>query len=303
VNESDVGDAADLEEVVAAIASTLQTGRRPQLSERILAAGRMDDVLDQLVEIASFAVALSKGDLGEELRRSGVVAGSLKGLQGALRHVSWQAQRVAGGDLSQHMDFMGDFAAAFNSMVEALAEARAALEAKNAKLQLQSAQLEELATTDALTGLWNRRKFNDLVVGEVARARRYTQPLSLGLLDVDHFKRVNDTYGHDVGDAVLRELACLVRGQVRTVDVVARWGGEEFVVLGPGVSLAGCLELAERIRGVVAAHVFPAAGPVTVSIGVTAYSQGDSPTALFSRADKALYAAKERGRDRVESAL
>jgi diguanylate cyclase (GGDEF)-like protein len=169
------------------------------------------------------------------------------------------------------------------------------------KLQRQSDQLEALATTDALTGLWNRRKFNELVAGEVARAHRYSQPLSLGLLDVDHFKRVNDTYGHDVGDAVLRELADVVRGQVRSVDVVARWGGEEFVVLGPGVPVAGCAELAERIRAAAAGHMFPAVGRVTVSVGVTEYTHGDTPDSLFARADKALYAAKDGGRDRVET--
>jgi diguanylate cyclase (GGDEF)-like protein len=294
-------DDVGLEEVVSAIASVLRTGRRPVLPEEIVATERLDDLLDQLVDITRFAMALSKGDLEQELRHSGVAAGSLKGLQGALRHVSWQAQRVAGGDLSQRMDFMGAFAAAFNSMVEALAEARAALEAKNAKLQRQSAQLEELATTDALTGLWNRRKFNELVAGEVARAYRYSQPVSLGLLDVDHFKRVNDTYGHDVGDAVLRELADVVRGQVRSVDVVARWGGEEFVVLSPGIPVAGCAELAERIRAAAAGHMFPAVGRVTVSVGVTEYTHGDTPDSLFARADKALYAAKDGGRDRVET--
>ena len=283
--------AAGDDAVVTAVTEVLRTGRRPPGS----AAGddALEALLDGLVGIAGFAQALAKGDLDQELRQPGVVAGSLKGLQGALRHVTWQAQRVAAGDLSQRVDFMGDFAAAFNHMVQALAEARATLEAQNAKL-------EQLATTDALTGVWNRRKFNELVAAEVARAQRYQQPLSLALADVDHFKRVNDTYGHDVGDAVLRELADVLREQVREVDSVARWGGEEFVVLCPGVRTAGCREFAERLRAVVAGRVFPAVGRVTVSLGVTAHARGDTPDALFTRADAALYAAKESGRDRVE---
>jgi diguanylate cyclase (GGDEF)-like protein len=285
--------AAGDDAVVTAVAQVLRTGRRAP--GMVAADDAVEALLDQLVGIAGFAQALAKGDLDQELRQPGVVAGSLKGLQGALRHVTWQAQRVAAGDLSQRVDFMGDFAAAFNHMVEALAEARATLEAQNARL-------EQLATTDTLTGVWNRRKFNELVAVEVARAQRYGQPLSLTLADADQFKRVNDTYGHDVGDAVLRELAHVVREQVREVDSVARWGGEEFVVLCPGVSVSGCRELAERLRLAVAARVFPAVGRVTVSLGVTGYAKGDTPDALFTRADAALFAAKQAGRDRVEIA-
>jgi diguanylate cyclase (GGDEF)-like protein len=284
---------AAADDIIGAVAEVLRTGRRP--SGIAIGDEALEALLAGLVGISTFAQALAKGDLDQELRQPGVVAGSLKGLQSALRHVTWQAQRVAAGDLSQRVDFMGDFAAAFNHMVEALAEARATLEAQNAKL-------EQLATTDALTGVWNRRKFNELVAGEVARAQRYGQSLSLALADVDHFKGVNDTFGHDAGDAVLRELADVIREQVREVDSVARWGGEEFVVLCPGVPLEGGRVLAERLRVSIAGHRFPAVGRVTVSLGVTDYRGGDTPDALFTRADAALYAAKEGGRDRVATA-
>ena len=277
--------------VVTAVAEILRSGRRPPRGE--LRDEALNALLEELADIARFAQALAAGDLDQELRRQGVVAGSLKGLQAALRHVSWQAQRVAAGDLSQRVDFMGAFAEAFNSMVQALGDARAALEEQNA-------QLERLATTDALTGLWNRRKFNEVVEAEMARARRYGHPLSLCLLDVDHFKRVNDTYGHDVGDAVLRELAVVMRAELRAVDGLARWGGEEFVVLSVDTPLPGGRDVAERVRLSTARHVFPAVGRVTVSLGVTEYSRGDTLDVLFSRVDAALYRAKESGRDRVE---
>ena len=222
----------DVEAIVSAIASTVRTGRRPPLPEGADEIGPLDDLLDQLVDISHFALALSKGDLDQELRRSGIVAGSLKGLQGALRHVSWQAQRVAGGDLSQRVDFMGDFAEAFNAMVDALADARTTLESQNARL-------EELATTDALTGAWNRRKFNELVAGEFERARRYGQGFALFILDIDRFKRVNDTHGHRVGDDVLREVAEIVRGQMRSADGLARWGVRSSSCSAPGSGRRG----------------------------------------------------------------
>jgi diguanylate cyclase (GGDEF)-like protein len=277
---------------VDAIQEALRTGRRPEAADEL--APEVLSLVDELGDISRFAMALSKGDLDQSLHRPGLMAGALKGLQGALRHVSWQAQRVASGDLSQRVDFMGEFAEAFNLMVEALADARATMEAQNARL-------EELATTDALTGVWNRRKFNELVGAELRRAQRYGAALSLCILDVDHFKRVNDTFGHDAGDAVLRELSDLARGEIREVDSLARWGGEEFVVLTPDVPVAGCAELAERIRTACAAHVFPAVGRVTVSIGVTGLSAGDTADALFVRADGALYRAKQGGRNRVET--
>ena len=292
----DGGDGTD--PVVAVFAEVLRTGHRPPPG----ATGNdaLEALLDQLADIARFAQVLATGDLDQELRQRGVVAGSLKGLQGALRHVTWQAQRVAEGDLSQRVDFMGAFSEAFNSMVVALAEAREELQGRNAQLSIVNAELERLATTDVLTGAWNRRKFNDLLTAELARGRRYGQDLALILFDVDHFKRVNDAFGHDVGDTVLSELAALTRSEIREVDALARWGGEEFIVLCPGTAGAGARELAERIREACAAHVFSSAGTVTVSAGVTCRSAADTAETLFTRVDTALYEAKRSGRDRVK---
>jgi diguanylate cyclase (GGDEF)-like protein len=287
---------------IDALRAAVARGRREPLPAAAAGAAGLEELLDELVDVSRFALALSQGDLDQKLRHSGMMAGSLKALQGALRHLTWQTQRVAGGDFSQRVDFMGEFSEAFNSMVVALGEARAELAQTNRELQELNERLEEMATTDALTGASNRREFNGLVHTEVTRAHRYDQPLSLFILDIDHFKRVNDTFGHEIGDVVLVELADLLRAAMRGGDSLARWGGEEFVVLTPGVDGCGSLELAERMRAGVAAHVFPVAGRVTVSIGVAKYVAGDTANKLFSRADSALYAAKQGGRDRVELA-
>jgi len=294
----DDADAAPAATLVEAVRVAIDHGRQPTRLPEAHDAG-LDELVDELVELSGFALALAQGDLDRTLPYRGTMAGAFKALQAALRHLTWQTQRVAAGDFTQRVDFMGDFSTAFNSMVVALEEARSELALRNQELQELNALLEKQAITDALTGTFNRRKFNDLATFEVARARRYGQPLSLFILDVDHFKRVNDTYGHAVGDAVLRELAEIVSAEIRVVDSLARWGGEEFVVLSPGVAGSGSAELAERVRAMVGAHVFPGVGRVTVSMGVTEYASGDTPDALFARADAALFRAKEGGRDRV----
>ena len=290
------GEAETLEAVAGALHRTIQTGRPAPLPE---GAGSFAELNTALADLTRYALALSQGDLEQSVAHRGMMAGALKALQAALRHLTWQTQRIAAGDFSQRVDFMGEFSAAFNSMVVALADARSELDERNRQLQELADRLEHLAVTDALTGAFNRRRFDELVRGELERTRRYGSPLSLVLLDVDHFKRVNDTFGHDVGDAVLIELAALIRVLMRSVDSLARWGGEEFVVLTPGVGGAACVGFAERVRESLGAHVFPGAGHVAASFVVAEYELGDTEHTLFSRADSALYLAKERGRDRV----
>ena len=163
-------------------------------------------------------------------------------------------------------------------------------------------ETRRLATTDPLTGVFNRRTFIELAGRELARSRRDVAPLSLMILDLDHFKQVNDTYGHLVGDEVLVAFANLVKECARRGDLVVRYGGEEFCVLLPATPLAAALALAERIRAATAAAAL-ASQPikVTVSIGVTAYSGPIDATLelLLARADEALYRAKHEGRNRV----
>ncbi len=156
------------------------------------------------------------------------------------------------------------------------------------------------ATTDALTGIDNRIKFNQSLAIEIARATRYNSPLSLIIFDIDHFKKVNDTFGHSVGDKVLKTLAKLVEANIRETNIFARWGGEEFVILAPGISLTETLELADKLRSKVEEFDFNKPQKVTLSFGVTAFKKGDSSTMLLNRADEALYRAKENGRNQVQ---
>jgi diguanylate cyclase (GGDEF)-like protein len=164
------------------------------------------------------------------------------------------------------------------------------------------AVLVRRSAEDALTGLPNRRAFEEALAREVARARRVRAPLGLVALDVDHFKRVNDTHGHAAGDAVLREVAARIAAAARAGDLVARIGGEEFAALLGGADLSAAAEAAERIRARVGEAPVAAAGlalAVTVSAGVAALEPGEDGAALLARADARLYEAKRAGRDRV----
>ncbi len=161
-------------------------------------------------------------------------------------------------------------------------------------------EIHILATTDSLTGIANRREFSGILENEMSRARRYGTPLSLLMYDLDHFKRVNDTFGHNAGDAVLQTVTGLVKQNIRTVDVPARWGGEEFMVLMPQSDMAAARSAAEKLRQVIAQYRFDKAGTITVSFGVTEFVPQDDSNSLLKRVDDALYLAKERGRNRVE---
>jgi diguanylate cyclase (GGDEF)-like protein len=163
-------------------------------------------------------------------------------------------------------------------------------------------EARRLSITDGLTGLWNYRYFQMTVEKEVERAARFGRPLAVLMLDLDHFKAVNDSYGHQRGDEVLAELATRVRSQVRDVDTLARYGGEEFIAVLPETDGQGASLVAERIRDAVAAQPFGATGALpitlTVSIGVAVFpSHGDDAAGLVRSADAALYEAKRSGRN------
>jgi diguanylate cyclase (GGDEF)-like protein len=166
-------------------------------------------------------------------------------------------------------------------------------------------QMERLATTDGLTGLLNRRTFNAQLTARLREAQRYRRPLSLLLLDIDHFKKVNDTYGHPAGDSVLRGVAQLAQKQARETDLVARYGGEEMALVLPETDARGAMVIAERIRATVAAAQHPTeqgALKVTLSVGVATWpGAGEDAAGLIESADRALYRAKQGGRNRVEA--
>jgi diguanylate cyclase (GGDEF)-like protein len=164
-------------------------------------------------------------------------------------------------------------------------------------------EIYRLMTLDGLTQLYNRRYFEEALEREFARSRRYRNPFVLALFDIDFFKLINDEHGHQAGDAVLRRLATVVQGKVRTNDLVARVGGEEFALLLPETTLAGGAALAEKLRRAIAAERFMHEAqhiPVTVSFGVSEFNRTlAGPDALFKAADERLYRAKNSGRNRI----
>jgi diguanylate cyclase (GGDEF)-like protein/PAS domain S-box-containing protein len=159
--------------------------------------------------------------------------------------------------------------------------------------------LREMSEKDYLTMIFNRRKFFELLGLEIEKASRYDRPLSLIIFDIDHFKAVNDTYGHIAGDAVLKSTATTVESVLRKSDIFARYGGEEFVILSPETTIDGALAIAEKVRASVEEHIFERGVRITLSAGVAEWSPGDTELSFIGRADRMLYSAKEAGRNRV----
>ena len=221
-------------------------------------------------------------------------------------------------------DEIDELSSTFTVMLDRLEESHAELEKRveqrtqeltesNTKLQAEILEreriavlLEQTARTDYLTKLLNRRAMVDSLQQEVARVRRTGQSFSVVLIDVDHFKHINDTYGHDVGDEVLKRLSSMLNEAIREQDVVARWGGEEILLLLPNTTQAEALEQAERIRDKLHHYRLSGGGQVlavTASFGVSEYRSGSSLEQVLKQADVAMYEAKMQGRDRVVGAV
>lgn len=182
-----------------------------------------------------------------------------------------------------------------------VAELRARIQSA-IRLTTLMTMLEQRAQIDALTGLWNRARFDQALASEINEASRRDQSLALVIADLDHFKKLNDTFGHQAGDAAISTFATILQAQVRSYDVACRYGGEEFGLIFPGTSLDDAHDICERIRQTVEAHTwikYPGMR-VTASFGVTGTgAEGNEPEHWLRAADQALYAAKEAGRNRV----
>lgn len=159
--------------------------------------------------------------------------------------------------------------------------------------------IERIATFDQLTGIYNRHKFEELFALESERSRRFSQPLSLIMIDIDHFKSVNDIFGHDTGDEVLKKLAAIIQANIRKIDIFARWGGEEFLILSPTTDLGQARTLAEKLRCAVDGASFSKVTHLTISLGISMLTKNDTFENLFKRADRGLYHAKEHGRNQI----
>jgi diguanylate cyclase (GGDEF)-like protein len=182
-----------------------------------------------------------------------------------------------------------------------LKETQNRLAEAHAQLAIKNRELQRLAVTDQLTKLKNRKRIDELFSSEIDKVKRYKHPFSIILIDVDHFKSVNDTYGHQTGDLVLVTLAEILKNSVRKTDTPGRWGGEEFIIICPETDLAGVISTAEHIRKKIESHHFETVEHKTASFGVTEYVEGDTQKTMIDRADKALYEAKANGRNRVVS--
>ena len=205
----------------------------------------------------------------------------------------------ADNELSEKYD---NLLAEFRRLEDELKKTRRALEIKEIEIKAILAQAHEIANTDVLTFLPNRRKIIVDLQEEVIRSNRYGTHLSISLLDLDHFKNINDTYGHTTGDEALRSVASRLRDQIRNPDTIGRYGGEEFLIVLPSSELKAAEEQAERLCQTVRAMQIDAndhSFNITISIGVAQYKIGDENWEGFlHRADEALYKAKEMGRDR-----
>lgn len=191
----------------------------------------------------------------------------------------------------------------FNHVAEklqaTLSELRHQNEILEEKVRERTAELEKISVTDRLTNLYNRHKLDEALDLEFDRSIRYGSEFGLIILDIDNFKSVNDTYGHACGDKVLVQIARILENSTREIDVVGRWGGEEFLIIVPQNTIDGILSLANKIRIAVAEYSFSEVGHKTISLGAAVYKKGDSISDLISRADSALYASKEAGRNQV----
>ncbi|MDH3857609.1 MAG: GGDEF domain-containing protein, partial [Gammaproteobacteria bacterium] len=160
-------------------------------------------------------------------------------------------------------------------------------------------ELTRMALTDSLTGLSNRTSMNQILHKEFARFERHDQRFGIIMLDIDKFKNINDSYGHDTGDKVLRQLATIFENAIRASDFVARWGGEEFLICCTTIEEVDLLPIAETIRKLVASTTFETAGQITASLGCAAIVKGESIGELIKRSDVALYEAKNNGRNQT----
>ena len=188
-----------------------------------------------------------------------------------------------------------------NLTLENLVEKRTQeLEKLNDQLQEKIELSEYNASYDMVTKIYNRRKFEEIFIKEINRAKRYSHPLSIILIDIDRFKHFNDTYGHKVGDEVLTFLSQTLKENIRDIDTVARWGGEEFIIILPNTAKQNAASKAEQLRQNIESNVGVDSHKITCSFGVTSYVDGDDSNSIFIRTDKALYLAKDANRNNVK---
>ena len=258
-------------------------------------------------EILSVVSDISMGDLSKEVEVVGedefaALGSAINEMNSNLKHYNQEMTEkiltvvsdVSMGDFSKEIDVSSSGEASFEALGEAINEVINILRQSHERLK-------HLSEIDPLTNIPNRRHFFDQLEIDLERAKRYSSPMSLAMIDLDFFKKVNDTYGHLVGDEVLKETAKILRNSIRKADVVGRYGGEEFVIAMVGINIKNAQIVCEKLCKAVENYKHSSAGTITISIGVAELNKNDTVETLIARADKALYAAKEKGRNRTEA--
>ncbi len=295
----------------------------------------LSDLHEKANVLRQTIAAFSRGDLSTQISARGFMAGCCKSLQAHLRHLTWQVKQIESEDYSQRVEFLGEFSEAFNYMVEQLKVTMAELKKKEDSLiqlnkslkkeieqrnkavkalQESEEKFKRLAQHDPLTGVFNRRSFFSLAEMEVKSSLAREKPCCLCILDVDHFKDFNDTYGHLAGDEALKHIVEVSKTVMRQSDLIGRYGGEEFVFLFPGSDIVSGETTAERIRLAISqtpllvehnTHAY-----LTASLGVSVilpewlqFYNDQSINQFLAQADEALYTSKSKGRNMVSVAL
>lgn len=305
----------------------------PSIPENLRGTPEVEELYHKISELREAMSSFSKGDFDRDLRISGTCAGYLKALQANIRHLNWQVRTVAGGDFTQRVTFMGELSKSFNEMIQKLdstvqrltnkEEELLALTAElkqeiNARIKVETnlraseARYRKMAVYDWLTGVYNRRHFMELAQGELGRSLRGGLHMSVAMLDVDHFKLFNDTHGHLNGDICLQHVAKVINDVVRRMDVVARFGGEEFVILFPETDIATASIVAERVRVALETSSVQLenaeTASITASLGVAEVEKladtdlENMVMEAINQADRAMYQAKASGRNQVKAA-
>ena len=312
------------------IQALINSSRIPEIPEELADMPELLDLHEQMLTLRKHMTLVSRGDLSLDVQGRGFFAGLLKSHFANLRHLTWQVEQVSKGDFSQRVDFMGEFSGAFNNMVmqldttltslrtteEALTrltnslrrEVEMRTSAVNA-LKQSEARFKYLADHDGLTGAFNRRSFLIVAEAGLKSAQQGGMPCCLAMLDVDHFKIFNDTYGHLEGDLALKHVVGLAQANLRQTDCMGRYGGEEFLFFFADADLEQGRRAAERIRQAIAqAPVLLESGPVSItsSIGVCVVLpewKGERDSSFMQKvivmADAAMYQAKQEGRNKV----
>jgi len=312
------------QEYLEHIIKLLRDNNIPQLPEEYAENPLIVQIHDELKSIREILRAFSSGDFSPAITVRGIIPGCLKSLQANLRHLIWQVQMVEKGDFSQEVNFMGEFSDAFNSMVRifSLSLSKQQKEGEtltiiNDKLRKEIEHMETLkkseahfkflASHDPLTGTLNRRAFIEMATVELANAAYLHVPCCLAMMDIDHFKSFNDTYGHLAGDEALRHTVMIVESKLRKNDFMGRYGGEEFILFFYDTDEETGQKILERLRTHLSESPVPLInGPVEIhaSFGIALVDMEKSAEKgyiqkLVHDADTALYAAKQSGRNKV----